>query len=69
MSDTEFKIGDVVALKSGGPKMTVAAIWNDGNQLVWETRWFDGNQLRRDGFSAAELGLPAIEELTPRVPR
>lgn len=34
----EFKPGDVVVLKSGGPRMTVSSL--DGNR-VWCV-WFDG---------------------------
>lgn len=35
----EFKVGDVVVLKSGGPRMTVAVIETEyGNQIV--CKWF-----------------------------
>jgi uncharacterized protein YodC (DUF2158 family) len=30
-----FQIGDVVKLKSGGPKMTVESMDNDGVKCVW----------------------------------
>ena len=41
MSDTVFKAGDVVQLKSGGPAMTVGEIRFDG----WVScTWFDGGK-------------------------
>lgn len=51
---SEFKIGDVVILKSGGPPMTVHAIsdysatrgFNPGLACVW----FDGNKRVEDVF-------------------
>ncbi|MDA8120765.1 MAG: DUF2158 domain-containing protein [Gammaproteobacteria bacterium] len=43
MSDqAEFKIGDVVCLKSGGPKMTVAHI----DSAVILCVWFNGTEFR-----------------------
>lgn len=35
----EFKIGDVVRLKSGGPQMTVVAIVNSNEKLI-RCQWF-----------------------------
>jgi uncharacterized protein YodC (DUF2158 family) len=39
----QFKVGDVVKLKSGGPKMTVTQIGEDmsGTMTIWCV-WFDG---------------------------
>ena len=37
----EFQIGDVVMLKSGGPRMTVESI--ESEEKVWCT-WFDSNK-------------------------
>ncbi len=46
MSDqAEFKIGDVVCLKSGGPKMTVTDIDSDVILCVW----FNGTEFRQEG--------------------
>lgn len=39
-----FKIGDVVNLKSGGPEMTVENIDNQGNVTC---TWFDRNMERK----------------------
>ncbi|WP_179405581.1 YodC family protein [Burkholderia guangdongensis] len=38
---TRFRIGDVVTLKSGGPRMTVifAGVFDDADELVCQ--WFD----------------------------
>lgn len=54
-----FKIGDVVILRSGGPRMTVWEVRTDG--LV-ATNWFAGDELRRDNFGAAELELAPPKE-------
>lgn len=47
-----FKAGDVVVLKSGGPKMTVWGINPDG---VVNVNWFDGGELKSGGFGDIEL--------------
>lgn len=46
--NTEFKEGDIVTLKSGGPKMTVEFTEND-SKLVYCT-WFDGTEKKEDSF-------------------
>jgi uncharacterized protein YodC (DUF2158 family) len=55
----EFKAGDVVELKSGGPKMTVsqagkAAI--SGRPMIL-CDWFDGQKKMRDSFPPESLKL------------
>lgn len=47
-----FKIGDVVRLKSGGPKMTIGYILGDMADL----HWFDG-----DGIMHGSARLLALE--------
>ena len=42
----EFKPGDVVVLRSGGPSMTVAAV--DGP--VASCQWFDGKEPKQKDF-------------------
>ncbi|MCB1764452.1 MAG: DUF2158 domain-containing protein [Candidatus Competibacteraceae bacterium] len=42
----DLKIGDVVMLKSGGPKMTVSD--KEDNDVF--CIWFDGDQKKRDTF-------------------
>ncbi len=50
---TEFTKGDVVRLKSGGPKMTVVA---EPEGAIVQCTWFDRNGKRHtDGFEAALL--------------
>jgi len=55
-----FKKGDVVSLKSGGPKMTVSEIGGFYDGLLnkkeedkdeVECTWFEGNKKKSDHFS------------------
>jgi uncharacterized protein YodC (DUF2158 family) len=52
----EFKKGDVVVLKSGGPRMTVSQTGEDsyGEQKVWCV-WFERNTKHEDTFDPAVL--------------
>lgn len=52
-----FKPGDVVRLKSGGPKMTVAEI-REGRVLC---QWFTGDKREIAGFEPATLVKVADE--------
>ena len=40
-AESEFKIGDVVRLKSGGPWMVVAQIWNNEDGWQYKCIWFN----------------------------
>jgi uncharacterized protein YodC (DUF2158 family) len=53
---SEFKPGDVVVLKSGGPKMTVEQIGNNNfdRPTVW-CDWFEGNKKVSDTFPPTSL--------------
>lgn len=51
----EFKVGDKVTLKSGGPIMTVKG-WMNINE-TYGVVWFDGKDTKRDSFPAAALKL------------
>jgi uncharacterized protein YodC (DUF2158 family) len=53
MSESELKVGDVVALKSGGPKMTIVYIEPDQVR----TCWFDGPHPMRDCFNPLTLDV------------
>ena len=47
-----FKSGDVVQLKSGGPVMTV---YSEGRDDVLICVWFDGTERKQGGFKPAML--------------
>jgi uncharacterized protein YodC (DUF2158 family) len=52
-----FKDGDVVQLKSGGPKMTIdkiAVFFTGGNEQA-RCVWFDGSKRMTDVFSLDSL--------------
>lgn len=55
----QFKAGDVVQLKSGGPKMTVKQVGNSGmtgRLTVW-CNWFEGTKLMSGDFAPETLKL------------
>jgi uncharacterized protein YodC (DUF2158 family) len=49
-----FQIGEIVQLKSGGPKMTVRQVFPDGTVTC---QWFAGTKLSHGIFSAETLVL------------
>jgi uncharacterized protein YodC (DUF2158 family) len=54
----EIKAGDVVELKSGGPRMTVDSYSTNGNEEdknVVLCCWFDVNMIRMNTFSTSSL--------------
>lgn len=60
----EFKKGDVVCLKSGGPKMTVVDIGNYGPlgpRDGVKCKWFDKASLREEVFDSE--GLKKVDDL------
>ncbi|RKQ69582.1 uncharacterized protein YodC (DUF2158 family) [Litorimonas taeanensis] len=54
-----FEIGQIVRLKSGGPKMTVKkADGQDGETPIWACQWFDRNgKLHADSFPEDMLDI------------
>ncbi|GAA0004400.1 hypothetical protein BDS110ZK4_24180 [Bradyrhizobium diazoefficiens] len=58
----EFKIGDIVVLKSGGPRMTVDVVSSDGD--VYAT-WFAGSAHKRAHFSKNSIESAPPKE-TPK---
>jgi uncharacterized protein YodC (DUF2158 family) len=52
---TEFKPGDVVRLKSGGPAMTVTAIGEHESQTKAFCEWFEGTKRHQGTFVLATL--------------
>jgi uncharacterized protein YodC (DUF2158 family) len=53
---TEIKAGSVVKLKSGGPKMTVEAVFFDGGSTCVRCSWFDDTKRISQAFE-----LEAVE--------
>lgn len=50
----EFKIGDIVRLKSGGPDMTIAQLPNWNSDYSYSCKWFDdyknlGSEMFKEG--------------------
>jgi uncharacterized protein YodC (DUF2158 family) len=43
-----FKVGDIVELKSGGPKMTVTELFDEDDSL--RTSWFAGAKMEKGIF-------------------
>jgi uncharacterized protein YodC (DUF2158 family) len=52
---SQFKIGDVVQLKSGGPNMTVES---DAGEGCFVCHWFEGSEAKRTTFQGAMLRVP-----------
>lgn len=55
----DYKIGDIVVLKSGGPKMTVTGTGSSFNENI-STSWFAGAK-REHGQFPAEALEPFVE--------
>lgn len=57
----EYKIGDIVRLKSGGPKMTVIGIGDGftGSPDYVHTRWFGENSKLESGSFKKDTVQPA----------
>jgi uncharacterized protein YodC (DUF2158 family) len=60
---SEFKLGDIVRLKSGGPPMTVDEIDKKGGTAIIACLWFDEGQLEDGEFSPAAL-VPASQTVS-----
>lgn len=55
MSQTALKTGDIVCLKSGGPKMTVQSTNSGAFGGQVSCTWFDGKNLKTGVFEAGSL--------------
>lgn len=54
--DNKFEIGDVVQLKSGGPRMTVASLGVDASQeQIAGCIWFEGSKRHNRNFLTSVL--------------
>lgn len=61
MPGKRFKTGDIVQLKSGGPKMTVQGYEGIHARYV-ECQWFAGSKLSEGSFEEDTLQLVTDEE-------
>jgi uncharacterized protein YodC (DUF2158 family) len=69
----DFKPGDIVRLKSGGPPMVVDEIDKKQTPTIIACLWFDGSQLEDGEFSPTSLvpvadAAPAPPAETPAPP-
>jgi uncharacterized protein YodC (DUF2158 family) len=53
----DFKPGDIVMLKSGGPNMTIGEIVPSGSNFIVYCDWFDGTKFERYKFFYESLKL------------
>ena len=60
-----FDIGDLVKLKSGGPKMTVTRVDNLGIRKIVRCTWFTGSKKEQGDFPPETL-VPAPLTVTKR---
>ncbi len=51
----EFKAGDTVALKSGGPTMTIQKLEPHSGEMTAWCQWFDGTKPMSNRFSLTSL--------------
>lgn len=58
-----FKEGDIVQLKSGGPKMTVCDLVPGGRH--YSCKWFSGSKLESGHFPIDALMVPTSDEKKP----
>ena len=65
----DVKVGDVVQLKSGGPKMTITS--TKANQAGALCTWFDGAEVKTSRFplEVLEQVKKAKKKATPRRPK
>lgn len=56
---SEIKQGDIVELKSGGPTMTVARIYEAGGDraLTATCQWFEGLKAMKENFPVHSLKI------------
>lgn len=54
MKDAKFKIGDVVQLRSGGPRMTVLHVAEEWLECLW---FNNAGELQQDTFPPTMISL------------
>lgn len=55
MANENFKVGDTVSLKSGGPVMTVESIGQYNGKTKANCMWFNGAETKSDVFPMETL--------------
>ena len=50
----QFKVGDTVVMKAGGPKMTILRVEDDPTDWI-QCRWFDGKKFNTELFPPDSL--------------
>ena len=58
---SEFKKGDIVILKSGGPTMTVKEVKSTHDEVTVTAQWFAGKKLEFGRFTPESLALAPEE--------
>ena len=58
----DIKAGDVVRLKSGGPKMTVSKVEQRNGAMRVDCDWFEGTKATYGTFPASSLDVVAEME-------
>ncbi len=58
---SKYKVGDVVQLKSGGPKMTIDDVPETAAMNSYHCKWFKGNKLEQ-GYFSEEILVPVEPE-------
>jgi uncharacterized protein YodC (DUF2158 family) len=62
----DFRRGDKVRMKSGGPQMMIETVGDHyGQPTVW-CKWYDGKNFREETFSPDSLELVKDEPHQPR---
>lgn len=60
--ENPFKVGDVVRLKSSGPKMTVTGVIDRYGELTVACAWFEGVKQHNGEFPLGALELASTDE-------
>lgn len=65
-TETAFKEGDVVRLRSGGPKMTVTTVADQWGTMTAWCSWFEGMKAHDGTFPITALKPADNEAAAPR---